>query len=207
MLRGGAKVFLLDPDGIYRLGMCACLQALPEIERVDAAGSPAEAWASTALAGADLVIVSVDVEQSASMIAQLHERIGCRVLAIASGQQQEAVLAAIGAGAVGVLSKRGLTSDALAAQVRAALHGAGLVPPELLTSLTGLQGGRDSGRLTNREQSVLALFAAGKVTREVASELAYSERTVKSVLHEAVTKLGARSRAQAIAFAVRDGVI
>jgi DNA-binding NarL/FixJ family response regulator len=41
----------------------------------------------------------------------------------------------------------------------------------------------------------------------VAERLAYSERTVKSVLHDAITKLGARTRSQAVAHAVRDGLI
>lgn len=204
---GGSTIFLLDRDGIYRLGMVACLQALPEVALVDGAASLAEAWERPALLDADLVIVSVDLEQAALAIAQLHQRVGCRVLATATRLQEDAVLQAIGAGAVGVMGKSGLTIDALTAQVRAALHGAGVVPPELLTSLTGTRPRPARGGLTTREQSVLALFAAGKVTREVAKELAYSERTVKSVLHEAVAKLGAQSRTQAIAFAVRDGFI
>jgi DNA-binding NarL/FixJ family response regulator len=54
---------------------------------------------------------------------------------------------------------------------------------------------------------VLRLFADGKLTREVADDMAYSERTVKTLLHDAVTKLGATSRSQAIAYAVRDGLI
>ena len=61
--------------------------------------------------------------------------------------------------------------------------------------------------LTDREQQVLALIAAGHQTREVAEQLCYSERTVKNVLHDVVTKLNARSRSQAVAFAVREGLI
>ena len=61
--------------------------------------------------------------------------------------------------------------------------------------------------LTDREQQVLSLIAAGHPTREVAQQLCYSERTVKNVLHDVVTKLNARSRSQAVAFAVREGLI
>jgi DNA-binding NarL/FixJ family response regulator len=64
-----------------------------------------------------------------------------------------------------------------------------------------------AGPLTDREQQVLALIAAGHPTREVAQQLSYSERTVKNVLHDVVTKLNARSRSQAVAFAVREGLI
>ena len=54
---------------------------------------------------------------------------------------------------------------------------------------------------------MLSLIAAGHPTREVAQALSYSERTVKNVLHDVVTKLNARSRSQAVAFAVREGLI
>jgi DNA-binding NarL/FixJ family response regulator len=62
-------------------------------------------------------------------------------------------------------------------------------------------------RLTEREQRVLGLIAEGYPTREVAEQLSYSERTVKNVLHDIVTKLNVRSRSQAVAHAVRDGLI
>jgi DNA-binding NarL/FixJ family response regulator len=62
-------------------------------------------------------------------------------------------------------------------------------------------------RLSDRELRVLALIAEGHPTREVAQQLCYSERTVKNVLHDIVTKLNVRSRSQAVAHAVRDGLI
>jgi DNA-binding NarL/FixJ family response regulator len=83
--------------------------------------------------------------------------------------------------------------------------------PELIGNLlkgVSLETGRPTAaRLTDREQQVLALVADGHPTREVAQQLCYSERTVKNVLHDVVTKLNARSRSQAVAFAVRAGLI
>jgi DNA-binding NarL/FixJ family response regulator len=130
------------------------------------------------------------------------------------------VLAAMRAGAVGVLSKATLTPEALVSAVRATAGGTGVLAPGLLAQL--LAGARTNGArangtrtsapqategLTARERRVLSLIAAGQATREVASELSYSERTVKNVLHDAVTKLHARSRTQAVAVAVRSGLI
>jgi DNA-binding NarL/FixJ family response regulator len=66
---------------------------------------------------------------------------------------------------------------------------------------------RTSSRLTRREEQVLTLLADGYSTREVALELSYSERTVKNILHDVVTKLNARTRSQAVAHAVRAGLI
>lgn len=54
---------------------------------------------------------------------------------------------------------------------------------------------------------MLSLIAQGCATREVAERLCYSERTVKNVLHDVVTKLDARTRSQAVAHAVREGLI
>ena len=106
--------------------------------------------------------------------------------------------------------------EGLAAAVQAAASGAGVVTPELLgehrplgrrSSVNGGNGRAQHATLTDREQQVLSLIAAGHPTREVAQQLCYSERTVKNVLHDVVTKLNARSRSQAVAFAVREGLI
>ncbi|MCW2999146.1 MAG: response regulator transcription factor [Solirubrobacterales bacterium] len=156
----------------------------------------------------DLAIFDVGAGDVTGIVLRLRA-LGCnRVLALATHWQSDEALEAIRAGASGVLSKSGMTSQALLAQVQAALHGAGVVPPELLGSVAGLAP-RESlfGGLTEREQTVLRLYSEGKVTRKVASELSYSERTIKNVLHDAVMKLGARSRSQAIACATREGLI
>jgi DNA-binding NarL/FixJ family response regulator len=67
--------------------------------------------------------------------------------------------------------------------------------------------GLSLSRLTSREQEVLRLVAEGHPTREVARRLCYSERTIKNVIHDVVTKLNARTRSQAVAEAVRAGLI
>jgi DNA-binding NarL/FixJ family response regulator len=85
-----------------------------------------------------------------------------------------------------------------------------VVTSELLRDvLDGLaSGGKPvAAQLTDREQQVLSLIAEGHPTREVAEQLCYSERTVKNVLHDVVTKLNVRSRSQAVAHAVREGLI
>ena len=95
--------------------------------------------------------------------------------------------------------------------------GAGVMSPEVLgILLCGLSRvsrdvleprGLSLSRLTTQERQVLGLIAQGHATQEVARELCYSERTVKNVLHDVVTKLGARSRSHAVADAVRQGLI
>ena len=206
----GSSILVIEPNGIYRLGMEACLRALAGINLVSGYDTATAAWADGKLPQAHLVILSVDVEDVSALVAQVQRRAGCPVLASAVRWQEDAVMAAIDAGATGVLSKEGMSVDAFASQVRAALHGAGVVPAALLSSLL-MRDDRHAAKrpdgLNNREQRVLRLFADGKLTREVAHEMSYSERTVKTLLRDAVMKLGATSRSQAIAYAVRDGLI
>jgi DNA-binding NarL/FixJ family response regulator len=208
------KLFVLDPHTIYRRGLAACLELMADVESVGHAGSVRDAWGHPGLQEADLVVLDPAVEGGADFIGAATETAHTRVLVCSSDCGEESVLAAMQAGAVGYLRKDTLTSDGLAAAVKAAASGAGVVTPELLGNLLrgvspdSLEPGRPPvNRLTDREQQVLSLIAAGHPTREVAQQLCYSERTVKNVLHDAVTKLNARSRSQAVAFAVREGLI
>jgi DNA-binding NarL/FixJ family response regulator len=209
------KLFIVDPHSIYRRGLAASLARLEEVESVAEADSVKEAWLTPALLASDLVIIDHEVAGAPEFIAQVAETIGARVLVCTSLSDERLVLGSMQAGAAGVLSKETLTPDTLAAGVRAALSGAGVVAPDVLSALLGaVQRGERvmerpalASRLTEREQQVLTLIAEGHPTREVAEQLCYSERTVKNVLHDVTTKLNARSRSQAVAFAVREGLI
>jgi DNA-binding NarL/FixJ family response regulator len=208
------KLFVLDPHTIYRRGLAACLELMADVDAVGHAGSVRDAWEQPALHDADIVLLDPAVEGGADFIGAVTATAQARVLVCSSDCGDESVLSAIQAGAVGYLRKDTLTSDGLAAAVKAAASGSGVVTPELLGNLLrgvspdSLEPGRPAvSRLTDREQQVLSLIAEGHPTREVAQQLCYSERTVKNVLHDAVTKLNARSRSQAVAFAVREGLI
>ena len=205
------NLFVVDPHTIYRRGLVACLEGLSEVTSVNQAESVRDAWESPPLFESDLVLVDHVMPGGPDFVGAVGESTGARVIVCSSHCAEDAVLAALQAGAVGVLRKDTLTTDSLASAVRAAANGTGVVTPELLRDLLdGLAAGIDRpvvARLTDREQQVLSLIAEGHPTREVAEQLCYSERTVKNVLHDVVTKLGARSRSQAVAHAVREGLI
>ena len=207
------KLFVLDPHTIYRRGLAACLELLDGVDAVADAESVREAWESPALFESDLVILDLTMPGGGDFIGAVTEATGAHVMVCTSDCSEDNVLSAMKAGAIGFLRKDTLTTDGLAAAVQAAASGAGVVTPELLGSLVrnaepnGHNGRAHHATLTDREQQVLSLIAAGHPTREVAQQLCYSERTVKNVLHDVVTKLNARSRSQAVAFAVREGLI
>ena len=205
------KLFVVDPHTIYRRGLSVCLEALPEVESVGQAGSVRTAWEDEALFAADLVIVDPAMPGGSDFVGAVAETASAPVVVCTSVTSEAAVLAALQSGAAGVLRKDTLTTDSLANAVRAAVDGTGVVTSDLLRELLDGIGGDDGksagARLTDREQQVLSLIAEGHPTREVAQQLCYSERTVKNVLHDVVTKLNARSRSQAVAHAVREGLI
>jgi DNA-binding NarL/FixJ family response regulator len=78
--------------------------------------------------------------------------------------------------------------------------------PPLLLVETVVPAPRND-QLTAREREVLTLIAEGCSTREVAAELAYTERTIKTVLQDVTARLRVRNRTQAVALAVRKGWI
>jgi DNA-binding NarL/FixJ family response regulator len=198
------KLFVLDPHTIYRRGLVACLDPMPEVESVGHAESVREAWENPRLFESELVILDPSVAGGGDFIGAVRESTGAQVIVCSSDVGEDSVRNAMAAGAVGYLRKETLTTDGL---------GTGVMTPELLGNLLrglspdGSEARPPAARLTDREQQVLALIAAGHPTREVAKQLCYSERTVKNVLHDVVTKLNARSRSQAVAFAVREGLI
>jgi DNA-binding CsgD family transcriptional regulator len=77
-----------------------------------------------------------------------------------------------------------------------------------LVPLAGPRGAeRPTGRLTAREREVLGVLAAGASIEDISAELSLSYSTVRTHLRNAMRRLGARHRAQAIAIAMRDGEI
>lgn len=206
------KVFVVDPHSIYRRGLASSLELLEGVERVAHAGSIRESWEHPDLFEADIVILDNAMDGGQDFIGAVAESTGARVIVCTSVCTQDAVLQCIQAGAVGFLRKDTLTPESLADAVRAAGSGSGVVAPDLLGALLRSISAdtldmKPTARLNDREQQVLALIAEGHPTREVAEQLCYSERTVKNVLHDVVTKLNARSRSQAVAYAVREGLI
>jgi DNA-binding CsgD family transcriptional regulator len=110
-----------------------------------------------------------------------------------------------------VLIIKAMTPTRLLACVRAVTRGGGSVSPELFSQLMPLPDDSPPGfhphELTARELAVLQMLADGMATREIAEELSYSERTVKNVVHDLLEKLNCRTRAHAVALAIRHGVI
>ncbi|MBB1154505.1 response regulator transcription factor [Amycolatopsis dendrobii] len=111
---------------------------------------------------------------------------------------------AIEAGACGVLRREQACEQTLVSAVRAAATGHGTMPPDLLSDLFDAPA---APTLDARERDVLRMVADGHETAEIASALAYSARTVTTIVHDITHRLRLRNRAHAVAFALRQGLI
>ena len=127
------------------------------------------------------------------------------------------ILTAVEGGVCAVARRADTTPDVLVRLVKAAAAGEGALPPDLLGRLLNrvsrLQRhvleprGLHLAGITNRETEVLRLVASGLSTKEIADKLCYSQRTVKSILHDVTNRFQLRNRSHAVAYALREGLI
>ncbi|WP_285488781.1 helix-turn-helix transcriptional regulator [Amycolatopsis taiwanensis] len=192
-------------DPISQAGIASQLRYRPEVGLVE---EPVDA-------AVVLVVVDRIDDQSLQAIRAAGRRGGARVVVVATQIDSRDLLTAVEAGCCGVLRRVEAVPERLITAVRVAVAGDGTLPPDLLGRLLEQIGRlqRDAlgplltPGLSKREVAVLRMVADGKATSEIASTLCYSERTVKNILHDVTTRLQVRNRAQAVAYAVREGLI
>ena len=209
------RIFIVFRDTIYVSGLCSTLTAAPGVESVNFATSIALAWEDEALAEADVVVLDSDLGGASAFVQEVMVQSGARVLLCLHDARTADVLAAIGHGVGGALARELLTPETLLAAVSAVAAGIFAFDAGVVRTLSGSvasvdeRNGRAAGNggFAPREQVVLSLVAAGLSNREIANRLSYSERTIKTILHDVVTKLGVKSRSQAVAMAVRERII
>lgn len=202
-------VSIYASDPVSRAGMVSQLRGRPEVTIVD---DPDVAVATVAL------VVVDQLDEEAVRVVKAIRGDGCRrVVVVATVVGDGSVLAAIEAGACGLLRRsESVPENVVAALVRAAT-GDGTVPADLLGRLLEQVGqlqrqvlaprGLTLSGLSEREIDVLKLVSEGLDTNEVADRLCYSERTVKNVIHDITSRLCLRNRTHAVAYAVRQGLI
>jgi DNA-binding NarL/FixJ family response regulator len=203
------SVYVYANDPILQAGVGSQLCASPEIVVVG----------QSELDDADVAVVVTDLVDEAVLRTLRAIQLGStpRTVLIAATLDESTVIAAAEAGVSGLLRRSEVTSERLLEVVRKVAAGEAAVPADLLARLLDQvgrlqrqvlspRGLRFSG-LSEREIEVLRLLADGMDTGEIARQLSYSERTIKAVLHDVTTRFQLRSRAHAVAYAVREGLI
>jgi DNA-binding NarL/FixJ family response regulator len=196
-------------DQILQAGVAALLRGRPETHVLDL----------DAVDQADVAIVVTNTIDEASLrVVRGIQRNGCpKIVLVTDHLDDNALMAAVGANVAGILRRQEATSEQLAHAVVAAMRGNGTLAPDLIGRLLGqvsdlhqhvlLPRGIGGDGLNDREREVLRLLAEGLATSEISHQLAYSERTIKNVIHEMTTRLNLRNRSHAVAYAVKAGIV
>jgi DNA-binding NarL/FixJ family response regulator len=134
-----------------------------------------------------------------------------KVILITIDESRGAISEAIQAGVSGYLLKDA-SPDALVDAARNAIEGNAVIHPQLTKTFIeevrlGEADGPRAAPLSKREREILQKVADGSTTRQVATELGISPHTVKTHLERIFEKLGANDRAQAVAIAIRTGIV
>ncbi|HEV8572897.1 MAG TPA: response regulator transcription factor [Actinomycetota bacterium] len=202
-------VFVYARDPISQAGIAAELRGRPELEVLS----------ETEVDQADVAVVAADEvdDETLRVIKAIQRSGGPRVVLVVARPDDGGLVAAVEAGACGLLRRSEATPEILTRAVVAAAQGDGTVPPDLLGRLLSQVGrlqrhvlaprGLTFSGLTERELGVLKLVAEGMDTAEIAQQLAYSERTIKNIIHDITTRFHLRNRSHAVAFALRQGLI
>jgi len=133
-----------------------------------------------------------------------------KVILITIDESRGAIAEAIQAGVSGYLLKDA-SADALVDAARNALEGNAVIHPQLtrtfIEEVRLAEPAQEATPLSKREREILQKVADGATTKQVASELGISPHTVKTHLERIFEKLGANDRAQAVAIAIRTGIV
>ena len=205
------RVLLVDDHAVVRSGLSAFLLAYDDLELVGQAGSGEEAVRlcdrlQPDVVLMDLVMPGIDGAQATRAIRERCPSI--QVIALTSFKEKELVEGAMEAGAIGYLLKN-ISADELARAIREAHAGRPTLAPEAAQAL--IRARRESPKLgsdlTKREQEVLALLVEGLNNPEIAERLVVSRSTVKFHVSNILSKLGVASRTEAVAAAVKEGLL
>lgn len=180
------RVAVHAKDSVTRWGIAGHLRLRPEVQ-VLPEHSPSQA---------QVVLVAAGGPGLMSELRLVTGRTSACIVLITDDLRAHELPRAMDHRVVAILSRADLTCDRLVSTVLAAFEGRAELPVGLAMS-----------GLAERELDMLRLFAEGWTTAEVAKKLSYSERTVKSMVQNVLSRFQLRNRTHAVAFAIRSGAI
>ncbi len=205
------RVLVVDDHPIVREGLVSVLEDEPDLAVVGAAGSAEEALMVARREQPDVVVLDLELpgmdgEEAIPRLVAVSA--DTKVVVLTAYDTDERVFGALRAGAKGYLLK-GAAADEIARAVRAVYAGGSALEPRVAARVVAevRSPRRGAGVLSERERQVLRLVADGRPTKQIARALSITERTVKFHVASASRKLGADTRAQAAALAVRRGLL
>jgi two-component system, NarL family, response regulator DevR len=203
------RVFLLDDHEVVRRGVRELIEAEDDMVVVGEAGTAEEALGRIPATTPDVAVLDVRLPDGDGIevcrdVRSKHPEISCIMLT--SFADDEAVYAAIMAGASGYVLKQVRGSD-LIDGIRRVAKGDSLLDPTVTTRLLDRirhQGDADElAALSDQERKILDLIAEGLTNRQIGERMYLAEKTVKNYVSNLLSKMGMSRRTEAAVYAAR----
>ncbi len=210
---GKIKILVVDDHAIMRDGIRALLSLHNDLEIVGEASEGKEAIEKVQELGPDVVIMDVampgmDGLEATRRIRKRNPKV--KVLVLTQHDNREYILSAIKAGTSGYVPKRAVGAELVSA-IRAVNKGESFLYPSAAAALIEdylRQAEKDPyDRLTAREREILKLIAEGHTSREIATTLFISLKTVLGHRTKIMQKLDIHNRTELIRYAMRKGLV
>jgi two-component system, NarL family, response regulator DevR len=204
------RVFLLDDHEVVRRGLADLLQAHGDIEVVGESGLAQEATRRIPALRPDVAILDARLPDGSGIDVCRDVRTvdsSIKGLILTSYEDDEALFAAIMAGAAGYVLKQIRGTDLVDA-VRRVAAGQSMLDPAVTQRVlerirNGVEQPRELKSLTEQERPILEYIAEGLTNREIAGRMFLAEKTVKNYVSSLLAKLGLERRTQAAVLATR----
>jgi len=196
------SVVVVDDHSLFRAGVVSCLERDPAIRVVAEGASGRDAIALCAAHAPEVALIDISMPDDG--IAAVGEivamNLATRIVMLTVSENEDDVLRALDAGAVGYILK-GVSGPELVTAVKTVATGETFVSPNLavrlVTILAGSRQKRQVDLLSAQETRTLQFVAHGMNNRECAAQLGVSEQTVKYHMTNIMKKLGVRNRVEA----------
>jgi two-component system, NarL family, response regulator DevR len=203
------RVFLLDDHEVVRRGLRELLESEDDMEVVGEAGTAEEALGRIPATTPDVAVLDMRLPDGDGIevcreVRSRHPEIACIMLT--SFSDDDAVYAAILAGAAGYLLKQVRGNDLVDA-IRRVADGESLLDPAVTTRVLERLRHKDDddplAALTDQERKILEHIAEGLTNRQIGEQMFLAEKTVKNYVSNMFAKLGMSRRTEAAAYAAR----
>jgi len=205
------QVMLVDDHNVVRSGLATFLRAYDDLELVGEAKNGLEALNLCRKKKPDVILMDLmmpEMDGIAATRAILADYPDIKIIAMTSFEEEELVQGVLAAGAISYLLKN-VSSDELAAAIRAAFLGRSTLSPEAATALIHATRPtkQPSFDLTEREREVLNLVVQGHSNQQIADAMVITVATVKAHISNILSKMEVSSRTEAIAYAIKHKIV
>lgn len=203
------RVLIADDHAIFRQGLSELLAGEKGVAVAGSARDGSEALSMTCTLLPDVLILDLSMPglDGFEVTRRVRDlRLDVKVLVLSMHKDSGSIRRALDLGADGYIMKED-AFDELAKAIEVVMGGERFLSPPVRAAVNRMAGDPEVESLTGRERQVVSLIAAGKSTREIASELGIGIKTVETHRQHVMEKLGFRKTAQIAVYAIKEGLV